>query len=166
MDVTKKIENNKGFTLIEMIIAVSLIAVMSVIILNGLNPKSATDKGHDTQRKNDIRRLGVAMEEYFSDKGCYPAQAIVDAIQCGSSSFKPWVINWPCDPDGSKYYIYTENSSCPKYYKILTDLKNRSDSAIPSGWYHQDGSVRFGNGSLTMNMVNYGISSSNIKWNE
>ena len=153
-----------GFSLIEFTIVIALLAVMATLIVAALNPRNINDKGHDTKRKNDIRKIGMGMEEYFSDKGCYPDQALLNTLQCGETGFKPWIAVWPCDPNETKYFVFTENSSCPKYYRILTNLKNRSDEAIPTGWYEQDPGARFGDGSLTINDVNYGVSSANINW--
>jgi general secretion pathway protein G len=153
-----------GFTLIELIIVMVLIGVLAVIMIATLNPKSLTDKGTDAQRKKDLGRIRVAFEEYFNDKGCFPTQAMLDGLTCNNSGFKPWIGSWPCDPDGSKYYAITDGTSCPRSYKLLANLRNRSDKDIPTNWYAPGSVQKYGDGTLTNSMVNYGVSSQNTSW--
>lgn len=154
-----------AFTLVEFIIVIVLLMLLAIITVGALNPGLLTERARDAQRKKDVGRIGVAFEEYFNDKGCFPTQATIDAIECDKNGFQPWLSIWPCDQNNQKYHIYTGGSNCPKSYRILINLKNQSDKQIPSGWYSQGLGVRFGDGSLTANDVNYGVSSQNTAWN-
>lgn len=147
-------------------IVMMLIGLMALILVMALNPGVIVDKGNDSQRKKDLGRIRIAFEEYFNDKKCYPSQVLIDGLECEKNGFKPWLSNWPCDPNGQKYYVMTDDSSCPRSYRILTNLKNRQDPVIPSGWYSQNSSSKFGDGTVTINDVNYGISSQNVSWYE
>jgi prepilin-type N-terminal cleavage/methylation domain-containing protein len=154
----------KGMSLIEVVLALAIVAILMVFMTISLNPAAMVGRANDAQRKKDIGKIKLAMEEHYNDKGCYPTQAVVDAIGCSSRDFNPWLEKWPCDPNGSQYVIGMENASCPSYYRILTNLENKHDSDIPSGWYESTLIAYYGDGLVDRDMVNYGVSSTNVKW--
>ncbi|MFA5828222.1 MAG: prepilin-type N-terminal cleavage/methylation domain-containing protein [Candidatus Shapirobacteria bacterium] len=154
-----------GFTLTELLIVMSIIALMSVIIIGIINPIALVNKGKDARRKKDLSRIKTAFEEYYNDKGCYPNQAKVDELQnpvnCDSGIiFSPWLTPWPCDPDGDPYEIIVDSSSsCPDEYRAYAYLEFLADRDIPVGW----GGIS-GAGAYTSSPVNYGVSSPNANW--
>ena len=64
---------NKGFTLIEIIIAITIIAMISggglVSVFNALR------NSRDAKRKGDLEQIRTALEIYKADKGYYPTPA-------------------------------------------------------------------------------------------
>lgn len=155
-----------GFTLVELIVVVTIIAIMAVIMAGIFNSVGIFNKARDAQRKKDLGRIKVAFEEYFNDKGCYPGEIIVDQLSlaenCGKTIFSPWLGTWPCNPGGLPYKIVTEVSDCPKWFKAMTELENLNDSSIPVGWNTVQSYI-IAQG-ITSKMVNYGVSSPNISW--
>lgn len=156
-------KKRNGFTLVELLIVISIIAILAVMMTGVLNPTALINKGKDSRRKKDLSRIKVAFEEYFNDKECYPQD--VDTWNkkenCGSSSiFAPYLIPWPCDPNGKPYTILVD--SCTKF-RVITNLENKKDNAIPSDWYEKTDILLNG---LTTTDVNYGVSSSNIVWQD
>ena len=89
---------------------------------------------------------------------------MIDGLECNKNGFAPWIGSWPCDPNGPKYHIVTDGTDCPRVYRLLTNLNNRQDGSIPGGWYSRSPLVRYGDGTLTINDINYGISSQDISW--
>jgi prepilin-type N-terminal cleavage/methylation domain-containing protein len=157
----------KGFTLIELMVVMSIIAVMMLILIGILNPTALINRGKDARRKRDLARIRVAFEEYYNDKGCYPDVAKVTELSLPTSCdslivFAPWLVPWPCDPDGDPYEIRVDgaNSSCWNEYRAYTVLDNAKDSDIPVGWgetvFPHDGDIEA--------PVNYGVSSPNVTW--
>lgn len=157
----------KGFTLTELLIVISILAVMAIILVGIINPIALVNKGKDARRKKDLARIKTAFEEYHNDKGCYPRIGsdlgeydLNNVINCGSLIvFAPWLVPWPCDPDGEPYEIVVDpDSACPNEYRAFTTLDFLADRDIPDGWgvtAHPIG----GSG-------NYGISSPNVSWYE
>lgn len=157
----------KGFTLTELLIVMAILLIMAVIIIGLINPIALVDKGYDARRKKDIKRIGVAMEEYYNDKGCYPTQLMVDGLTCGSNGFSPWLVNWPCDPGGERYEIKTEEPSvtdCPNEYRVYAKLRSLSDKDIPSEILNQVVPVYYRDVLLGEGGYTYGVSSTNTYW--
>lgn len=160
-----------GFTLVELMIVVAIMAILMIIMTSIFNSTGVMNKARDAQRKKDLSRIKVAFEEYYNDKGCYPDSSKVSELNlvanCHSNIFSPWISNWPCDPNKTPYKLVVEDprfGNCNKWYKVLTKLENTQDKSIPTGWSTM-GAINVG-GSYTSAMVNYGVSSSNIAWND
>ena len=68
----------KGFTLIEILIVVAIIAILASIVLVGLGP--AQQSGRDARRLSDLHEVQNALELYYNKCGSYPGGAT-----CGSS---------------------------------------------------------------------------------
>jgi len=92
----------KGFTLVELLIAISLIAILTGVLLAVLNPRGIQAKARDSQRISDLSKVKVALENYFSDNRAYPVEAAWAYIDTGgtiSAALKPNYINTlPKDP--------------------------------------------------------------------
>lgn len=73
-------KNKKGFTLIEMLIVVSIIALLSATILVGLQP--ARTAARDTRRIADLNEVAKGLVIYSNKCGYYPGQPVPD-LNCG-----------------------------------------------------------------------------------
>ncbi len=134
----------RGFTLVELLIVITIVVIMVIIAVAGLNPTAQVNKGKDATRKKDLRRISIAFEEYYNDHGCYPPQTLIDSLGCQSSSF--YQLNpWPCDPNGNRYVIKTGGpESCANWFTVVTRLETEGAKTV----------------------CNYGVSSLNKKWEE
>ncbi len=162
-------QRKKGFSLVEVLIVIALVAILGAIMYGTFNPGSQVDKGYDARKKKDLARIKVAFEEYYNDKGCYPSQDLIynswrlhqtDRCNTAVAGF-PWLSPWPCQPDGVPYKISVDSSDCPKWYKAFAQLGNRNDSDIPEGWYSREFRL---SDEATNQDVNYGVSSTNVNW--
>lgn len=66
-----KIENQKGFTLIEILIVLVIIGMFVSVALTALG--AARSKGRDARRKADMVQMQTALELYFNTYGTYPS---------------------------------------------------------------------------------------------
>lgn len=130
----KNTRNNsslKGFTIVELIIVISLLSVLAVLAISYFQNQLL--KGNDAKRKADINRIKVAAEEYEKDHSCYPK-----SITCGihpEQDVYPYLNDVPCDPISKVSYVYENDPSsmCPKWYRIYTNLTNVADSSVTPG---------------------------------
>jgi type II secretory pathway pseudopilin PulG len=67
--IKQKIKNKLSFTLTEMLIAVGILAVLSVTVLLTLNPQDLIKQSRDSQRLSDLTNLSKAISLYEADTG-------------------------------------------------------------------------------------------------
>ncbi len=60
--------NNKSFTLVEILIVAAIITIIATIAIVLFNPWQQIAKGYDTRRKNDLSQLNKALEDYYNDR--------------------------------------------------------------------------------------------------
>jgi prepilin-type N-terminal cleavage/methylation domain-containing protein len=82
----------KGFTLVELLIVIVIIAVLAGILFANL--VGVRQRARDSQRKADLRQIQAALELYRSDHGSYP-------------------IGTSCPSSGPPTALYFSNSSPP-----------------------------------------------------
>jgi prepilin-type N-terminal cleavage/methylation domain-containing protein len=138
-----------GFTLIEVLLVVSIIVILALLAINTF--LGQISKGNDSRRKADLNRIKIALEDYEKDYNCYPL--VKDMQTCGSNTsvaIAPYLNKVPCDPQTNIAYVYeNDGTSCPKWFRIYSLLQNVKDLArIPN----------IGPGSA----YNYYVSSDNI----
>jgi len=61
-----------GFTLVELLIVIALIAILSVAVLATINPIEQTNKARDAKYKNDAAEVLGAYERYYASQNVYP----------------------------------------------------------------------------------------------
>ncbi|MDD2483184.1 MAG: type II secretion system protein [Candidatus Shapirobacteria bacterium] len=67
-----KIKEMKGFTLVELLIVIALIAILSVAVLATINPIEQSNKARDAKFRNDTAEVLSAYERYYASQNKYP----------------------------------------------------------------------------------------------
>ncbi len=136
--------NNKrsGFTLIEILIVVAIIAILASAVLVGLGPTQQA--GRDARRLSDIREVQNALELFYSKCGFYPGgTAATGACSTGFSAPTTWgslatlltttanigVTTIPSDPSTNRSYEYAYNTGGTSYI-IGAALENPNNSVF------------------------------------
>lgn len=90
-----KIIKQNGFTLVELLISISIIAILSVVLVVSFS--NAQKNGRDQRRITDLKAIQNAAEQYYMLKGSYP-----------TSKNTPWTANsqvvlqsYPVGPKGT-----------------------------------------------------------------
>lgn len=98
----------RGFTLIELMIVVAIIAILSTI---GLTVYSGIQRGaRDSKRQTDIQELQKALEQYYAINRTFPP----NLSTLGATYFSSGAI--PSDPlSSSAPYAYTHCSTNERY---------------------------------------------------
>ena len=140
--------SQKGFTLIEIITALGVLAVLASIALVVINPVAQFQKAQDARRKSDLAQIQRALEAYYQDFGQYPSFTGCcqtsspgefpftintgegdrnDAIEWGTT-WAPYMDILPVDPNSSKFYVYWSDANNGfQTYRIYASL-DRGDS--------------------------------------
>lgn len=73
------LKKNKGFTLIELMIVITVIAILAAMVLFGLGQAQA--RARDTQRMQLLRAVQTHLQAYASDQnGQYPGTQAITAL--------------------------------------------------------------------------------------
>jgi len=75
----------KGFTLLELLIVIGILAILVVAVLVTLNPAETQKKARDIQRLKDGTTLRTMLEQYVASGGAVPANCLTSTTGCGSS---------------------------------------------------------------------------------
>lgn len=109
---TRHHKSGAGFTLIELLISISIIAILSAIGL--IVYTSVLKQGRDSKRQSDLRLIQSGLEQYYHDQGYYPLKDTTCTngklkIGCAlkdSTGNKTYINTIPSDPTGSPEYDY------------------------------------------------------------
>ncbi len=130
----------KGFTLIEMLIVVAIIAILASIIIVGLGP--AQQSGRDARRISDLQSIQNGLELYYQKCGFYPGGANCTKGSNSTdnyASMKQALIGSsiginaiPQDPSypARQYYYGTDPAGDESSYVLGAQLENVNNSVF------------------------------------
>jgi prepilin-type N-terminal cleavage/methylation domain-containing protein len=112
-----KIKNHRGFTLIELIVAIAILSVMAITAIAALDPFAQFQKANDAKRKGDLSQVQKALEVYYQDNNSYPASTgwKINGLSWGSN-WQPYMNVIPSDPSAGKNYVYYTTPNGQSYY--------------------------------------------------
>lgn len=74
-NVLSRFHNQKGFTLIEVLVVIGILSVLLLITLVAINPARQFAQANNTQRNSDVNTLLNAIHQYAADnKGLLPSE--------------------------------------------------------------------------------------------
>lgn len=123
----------KGFTLVELLVVVSIIGILTTLVVANLN--SARERARDASRKSDLRNIQTALRLYYNDIGSFPAASAGDIVGCDGPC--TWGGTWsqagvvymntlPNDPLTDQTYSYTSDP-LNDTFTLTACLENASD---------------------------------------
>lgn len=108
----------KGFTLMEILIAIAIIAVLTAIGI--VSYGSINRNARNAKRRSDIEQIRSALELYRADKGYYPAinTGSMDAAANleNAADFSLYMTSVPDDPKDIAYRYQALNESSGSYF--------------------------------------------------
>ncbi len=133
--VKLSLKKNKGFSLIELVVVIGMIAILFLVLNGILNPITQVDKARDATRQHDLDQMREALDAYYNDNGCYPTSIPINNTWVNNITL--YMQKVPQDPDcsgGAKCYLYqTDGSSCPQWnviYGLLKTAKNTDSQTL------------------------------------
>ncbi len=117
---TKNKKNKLGFTLFELLVSISIIAVLTavaVVSFGGLNRKT-----RDARRTSDLEKIRMALEAAKQIGGTYPDDVGNTANLTG------YLEKWPRDPKTGSVYVYNRITTFT--YEIGTSMEDLGSTNI------------------------------------
>lgn len=147
----------KGFTLIEILIIVTLIVILAVGVITLLNPVGELDKARDAKRKSDLAQIQRLLELYYNDNESYPAN-----LNFGNA-FNPYTAKLPNDPKSNKNYAYRTTGARQNYFLYASLDRGGKDPQACTGVNNlcpNAGALTCG--AAASAVCNYGVTSSSV----
>lgn len=137
----------RGFTLIEVLVAVTIVAVL--VSIGVVSYGSVNKRSRDAKRKGDVEQLRSALEMYRADNGYYPntgSGSWADASGLSTALVSTYLPAIPSDPKTTQTYRYkATNPSAGNYLgycvSTLIESEDPNDTCAPD----------------TVNSHNYGV---------
>lgn len=135
----------KGFTLIEILIVVAIIAILASVVLVGLGPTQQA--GRDARRLSDLRQVQNGLELYYNKCGFYPGSA-TGASACAASNNAATagyadmssavtgsglgINTMPLDPTNAAphTYLFDTNGKTASQYVLAAVLENTGNTVF------------------------------------
>ena len=138
----KIIKNNKGFSLPELMVSMSIIGTIGAMSADKLN--SIIPIARDTQRQANIRQVQTALEIYYLYNNKYPStgfcnkptergwESLEKELSSKSKKEDIYIPRFPNDPlnNNEYYFSYCSNG---KTYKISYKLEGTKNKVIEQG---------------------------------
>jgi type II secretion system protein G len=171
----KNIGSLRGFTLVELIIVVGVIAILAAGTIAVLNPFTQFQKADDSRRKSDLSQIQKGLEVYYQDLGRYPQNATQcnyevlgnnsdgnDCIEWGKS-WQPYMNVVPKDPKEANSYVYFVTTDGQAYF-LYANLSRGTVDKQSCNNGDACNSLSSNNIPVTAcgGTCNYGISSPNV----
>jgi general secretion pathway protein G len=122
-------KQKQGFTLIEILIVVAIIAILASVVLVGLGPTQ--QQGRDARRVSDLREIQTGLELYYNKIGSYPAVTSWDDLTLALTGADIGVTQVPNDPSSGGTYYYQSFNSAAAY---VVGAKLESNSSAFTGY--------------------------------
>ncbi len=140
--------NKKGFTLVEILVALSILAILMAAVM--MNMSEARKKARDTQRVSDMQQLTLAFRMYREMNSINPTAASGEILGDGAGAvdtdIAPYLTNTIKDPinSGSSQYYYDSSYNCNGSLKAVIYAKtmertNAGNWALVCGTTYSDG---------------------------
>jgi|WetSurMetagenome_2_1015567.scaffolds.fasta_scaffold528884_2 prepilin-type N-terminal cleavage/methylation domain-containing protein len=119
-----RLKNKNGFTLVELLISISIIAILSVVLT--ISFSNAQKSSRDQRRIADLKAVQNAAEQVFLLSGSYPVNSWYDFNDKWTINGQVVLESFPRDP---KSVSYTKNSSGATSYCICTTMEKGEGNA-------------------------------------
>ncbi|TSC77737.1 MAG: putative General secretion pathway protein GspG [Parcubacteria group bacterium Gr01-1014_33] len=130
-----------GFTLVELLVTISIISVLASVVLTSVN--SARAKARDAKRRADMRQVQTALEFYYDTNNAYPsvvADNLGTELSNLSGSLAPYLSVIPSDPkSGWHTYQYVRGPASDNSYGLWVRLESSGycviGVSVNPGWW-------------------------------
>jgi prepilin-type N-terminal cleavage/methylation domain-containing protein len=120
---TLKKQKYAGFTLIELMIAVVVLAILSGVVMSTINPRGVRNKTEDSSKRSNLEKLYMGIEAFKAAEGSYPTGctspcSTLTALGTGISTY---ISAWPTEPPNATYYYTNSATNFCVYVNLSSD---------------------------------------------
>lgn len=94
--------DNKGFTLVELLVVISMVGILTGVTLALINPVKQRKIAEDGVKQSNLQKYALGIEAYGNANLSYPADADSNQQPDGATTF----VNIPDQPSGATYLYY------------------------------------------------------------
>lgn len=123
-------KEQKGFTLLELILVIIMLGILMLILVFVLKPSQQINKAKDAQRKQDITTIVSALDTFYSDTNCYPSS--VPFGQKWATGDTIYMSKVPTDSQFTYIYLTDSTNACPQWNVLFSKLSNPSSDTACS----------------------------------
>jgi len=121
------IKRKNGFTLMELLISISIIAIL--IVVGIVSYTSINKNSRDAKRRSDLEQIRSALEMYKADNGYYPSVGSGEWIDATTANLQAtlvdsgYIASIPTDPKADTYKILMTSPQGSNYYGYCLSAK-------------------------------------------
>ncbi len=137
----KKINKKFGFTLVEMLVVISIIGILTSVLAGGY--VNSQKNSRDAARKIQLKSISDALNSFYADNGVYPSDdgigttgvngLIYGQGQLDDGKGNIYIKKMPKEMKDDLQQIKYVVSSTGKSFWLFTNLENPEDRACNSG---------------------------------
>lgn len=106
--IKKVFFNNKGFSLVELMVVIAIIGILTAIVTTNFSQSKA--KSRDAKRVSDLAQIQLALELAFDRCRVYPSTPLVVINPvCSGRPLSDFISVIPRDSNGSEYFYGVQN---------------------------------------------------------
>ena len=110
-----------GFTIIELLIVVSVLGVLSGVVISAVNQKAQKQRAQDAVGRGRLEQLAQGLESYNATEGKYPTQTGTAPTSVPDYAANPhltdYIVTWP---SGYTYVVSADQTAMAVYFQTAT----------------------------------------------
>ncbi len=143
MPKNQYLKTQSAFTLIELLIVISVVGILSGVLVNVIDSKGQKNKALDSVHRKDINDLAVSIESYRTAEGSYPDEGTennpLDPSASTRNTAAVYITEWPVgviyiknDPDFAIYIQKEADTNFIKYNSVWREFRECADTTNPT----------------------------------
>ena len=118
-----KRNNNKGFTIVELLIVIVVIGILALLVITTYS--GIQQKARNSKRQSDVAAVQTQLEAFYQQSGYYPSNKDLNDASWLSTNMKSLDVNALIDPSNStQSKTLTKTPGAKSYSYEVTDASN------------------------------------------